>query len=325
MKPRVERMPYSKSDVRSICHVRAVDVQKLLRVTKQVDIGLSHDWPCSVEWGGDAKALFAQKPHFFESVLNGRFGSEPAERMLRRLRPGHWFSGHMHTRFSAIVEHERFPPKGCFDALDVSGKVRGQLQRAMARRKKSLSGEGEVPEGVTNKVTRFLALDKPGPGREFLELLEIEPLCTGGGSDEEGEMRQYMQRTPEGKFSLHYDEEWLAIVRASGDVLEEETRGTRLGDSYAGDEDELSHHLRWVQENITAKGLLKIPENFERHAPIDDPENPLDPDEQPREYPNSQTEKFCRMLGIRDKYSDNEEEVVAGKEEAGEDEFIVFG
>ncbi len=65
--------------------------------------------------------------------------------------------------------------------------------------------------------------------------------------------------------------------------------------------------LRWIQTNITAKGLLRIPENFERNAPFYDPDNKVEANQQPCEYPNSQTEAFCEMLQIRNIFSTEEE------------------
>ncbi|KAH8586695.1 lariat debranching enzyme, C-terminal domain-containing protein [Bisporella sp. PMI_857] len=104
-KPHGERLPYSKDDIRSIYHVREFDVRKLLQIQTQVDIVLSHDWPTGVEMFGDYERLFARKPHFLESAKVDNLGSKPAAMLMNHLRPGYWFSGHMHIRFSADVEH----------------------------------------------------------------------------------------------------------------------------------------------------------------------------------------------------------------------------
>ena len=60
-------------------------------------------------------------------VADNSLGSVPAEQLLHALRPGHWFSAHLHTKFAALVPH---------------------------------GGGG---------ATRFLALDKCLPGRNFLQ------------------------------------------------------------------------------------------------------------------------------------------------------------
>lgn len=100
-----ERLPYSHDDLKSIYHVRELDVRKLLQVRTQVDIGISHDWPQGIEWIGNWKKLFAQKSHFQADARAGALGSSAAKYVMERLRPPYWFSAHMHCKFSAIVNH----------------------------------------------------------------------------------------------------------------------------------------------------------------------------------------------------------------------------
>jgi lariat debranching enzyme len=104
-KPHYERLPYNSDDVRSIYHVRELDVRKLLQLRSQVDIGLSHDWPRGMEWKGDYKQLFKWKPDFEQEAKDGTLGSVAATAVLERLRPAHWFSAHMHTKFAGMWEH----------------------------------------------------------------------------------------------------------------------------------------------------------------------------------------------------------------------------
>jgi lariat debranching enzyme len=104
-KPHHERLPYNSDDVRSIYHVRELDVRKLLQIRTQVDIGLSHDWPRGMEWKGNHRQLFKWKPDFEQEAKDGTLGSVAATTVLEHLRPPHWFSAHMHTKFSAIWEH----------------------------------------------------------------------------------------------------------------------------------------------------------------------------------------------------------------------------
>lgn len=104
-KPHYERLPYNSDDIRSIYHVRELDVRKLLQIRSQVDIGLSHDWPRSMEWKGDHKQLFRWKPDFEQEAKDGTLGSVAATTVLEHLRPAHWFSAHMHTRFVGLWKH----------------------------------------------------------------------------------------------------------------------------------------------------------------------------------------------------------------------------
>jgi lariat debranching enzyme len=104
-KPHHERLPYNNDDVRSIYHVRELDTRKLLQLRSQVDIGLSHDWPRGIEWKGNYRQLFRFKPHFEQDANYGTLGSVAAATVLERLRPRHWFSAHLHARFTAVWEH----------------------------------------------------------------------------------------------------------------------------------------------------------------------------------------------------------------------------
>lgn len=104
-KPHHERLPYNQDDLKSIYHVRAIDVRKLLRIKTQVDVGISHDWPRGVEWMGNWKALFAQKDLFEADARAGKLGSSAAKYVMDLLRPLHWFSAHLHCKFAAVIKY----------------------------------------------------------------------------------------------------------------------------------------------------------------------------------------------------------------------------
>ncbi|KAI4172066.1 MAG: hypothetical protein LQ343_003813 [Gyalolechia ehrenbergii] len=105
-KPHYERLPYGPSELRSIYHVRELDVRKLLQIRSQVDVGMSHDWPWKVEWKGDWKQLFRFKPHFQSDAKSGRLGSPAGKYVMDRLRPKWWFAAHLHCKFSAVMNHD---------------------------------------------------------------------------------------------------------------------------------------------------------------------------------------------------------------------------
>lgn len=102
-KPHFERLPYSADEIKSLYHVREIDVRKLLLLRTQVDIGISHDWPRGVEWQGDWKALFRKKDLFEADARAGTLGSSAARYVMDRLRPPHWFAAHLHCKFAAVV------------------------------------------------------------------------------------------------------------------------------------------------------------------------------------------------------------------------------
>ena len=317
-KPHHERLPYDRNDIRSVYHVRECDISKLLQVRSPVDIGISHDWPRRVEWFGDYKKLFADRPGFFKSTKVDGLGSAPAEQVMNHLRPHYWFSGHMHIKYAAVVQHKGNTAGDDLRDLAIPDDVRAQLPKSMFRAdfKGKKTAVKSSPPDITNTSTQFLALDKPGPDRDFLELLEVNSCSKAGDTSE----KPYMQKTPDGRFTLHYDEEWLSIIRSSGDGLvdEEKSLDIALGKSKAAGASIASQNLRWIQTNITAKGLLKIPENFEQYAPVYDPNDVAKADEQPCEYPNSQTEELCKMLQIRNRF-------LVGEDASEGDEHVVFG
>lgn len=104
-KPHFERLPYSADEIRSLYHVREIDVRKLSLLRTQVDVGISHDWPRGVEWQGDWGALFRKKDLFEADARAGTLGSSAARYVMDRLRPRYWFAAHLHCKFAATVNY----------------------------------------------------------------------------------------------------------------------------------------------------------------------------------------------------------------------------
>lgn len=100
-KTHFERLPYNQDDIKSIYHVREVDIRKLLQLRTQVDIGISHDWPRAIERDGDERYLFRLKPDFEQESKDGTLGNQSATYIMDRLRPPYWFAAHMHCKFAA--------------------------------------------------------------------------------------------------------------------------------------------------------------------------------------------------------------------------------
>lgn len=133
-KPHFERLPYSADEIKSLYHVREIDVRKLLLLRTQVDIGISHDWPRGVEWRGDWKALFKKKDLFEADARAGTLGSSAARYVMDRLRPPHWFAAHLHCKFAAVVDY---------------GKEAGASEPAMNGERK-VKTDGTKGTGETN-------------------------------------------------------------------------------------------------------------------------------------------------------------------------------
>ncbi|KAG9414847.1 Methyltransferase-like protein 9 [Aphanomyces cochlioides] len=153
-----ERYPYDNSTMRSIYHVREYQVYQLghLKDKAPIDIFLSHDWPRGIEQYGRADLLLRRKSFLRDEIARGEFGSPPGEYLLHTLQPSYWFSGHMHVKFAAIVNHPSL------------------------------------------KSTKFLALDKCLPNRDFMQVVDIPA-------------PQESTTTP----TLTMDLEWLAVLRAT--------------------------------------------------------------------------------------------------------------
>ena len=377
-KPHHERLPYSQDDVKSIYHVRELDVRKLLQLKTQVDVGISHDWPRGVEWLGNWKALFAKKDLFEADARAGTLGSSAAKYVMDRLRPPHWFSAHLHCKFSAIVEYgsqeqaaaaageiqgrfEPVPSNGVrnaneidLDLEDASAQpmfskptapphnedeididmdedepapasteivqhganptstptlpqiqvvpvgLRAQLPASFSRPPPSAPpAKLPPPPAITNQTTRFLALDKCLPNRKFLQILTINPIS---------QPDQSAPATP--PYRLSYDKEWLAITRvfASHLILGDPAGRPSPDKGEAHYRPLIEAEAEWVEQNIVAKGKMTIPENFEFTAPVYDPSIGIGTREQPVEYTNPQTVRFCEMLGVGNPFAISEEE-----------------
>lgn len=127
----------------------------------------------------------------------GDLGSPPLLQLLQELQPSYWFSAHLHCKFAAVMPHNSNggaaqaaaagPIKaslagsgGNGSAVAEDGAEEGAGERGGSGQP-STSGASGSSNGGT-RVTRFLALDKCLPGRDFLQVR----MC-GGGEGEEGE------------------------------------------------------------------------------------------------------------------------------------------
>uniref|UniRef100_A0A9L0JTJ8 Lariat debranching enzyme n=2 Tax=Equus asinus TaxID=9793 RepID=A0A9L0JTJ8_EQUAS len=98
--------PYTPATIRSIYHVRNIEVYKLKQLKQPMDIFLSHDWPRSIYHYGNKKQLLKTKSFFRQEVENNTLGSPAASELLEHLKPAYWFSAHLHVKFAALMQHQ---------------------------------------------------------------------------------------------------------------------------------------------------------------------------------------------------------------------------
>jgi len=141
---------------------------------------------------------------------------------------------------------------------------------------------------TVSKTTRFLSLDKCMPRRQFLQVLDVP--------------------SAEGDLTFEYDLEWLAITQVTNPFLSLEYRQPTMPNDEA-----LLSQIQQKIEELKRKVVdgtldLKIPQNFATTAPPHDHSHNLTPQEIDQyiiPYANPQTEQFCQMLEIDNKFKDS--------------------
>lgn len=107
LKGHFERPPYDRGTQRSAYHVRNLEAFRLKQLAQDPpQILMSHDWPEDADKFGNLEQLLRFKPHFREDVQAHKLGSRPAREILDIVQPEYWFSGHLHCKYAALIEHE---------------------------------------------------------------------------------------------------------------------------------------------------------------------------------------------------------------------------
>ncbi|CAJ0958335.1 unnamed protein product, partial [Mesorhabditis belari] len=250
-KGRYERPPFSNGSEISAYHVRALEVFRLRQLREKdgeqekncVDIVVSHDWPAGITEYGDVQQLLKFKPYFQEDIQQCKLGNSSTMQLLQELRPRYWFAAHLHCGFPALVPHE-------------------------------------TENGEQLEPTRFLALDKPIPGRHFLQILDFDV-------NEDAELK------------LNYDPTWLAILKSTDHLTEITSQKVYLPSKQSKE--------RWdfrpvdeELENAHKLGDLVVPKDFYHTAPpLKEITKVRQNDPSSLYYKNPQSERFCQWVGIR--------------------------
>uniref|UniRef100_A0A8C7A8V7 Debranching RNA lariats 1 n=1 Tax=Nothoprocta perdicaria TaxID=30464 RepID=A0A8C7A8V7_NOTPE len=249
--------PYNQETIRSAYHVRNIEVFKLKQLKRPMDIFMSHDWPRSIYHYGNKQQLLQMKSFFRQEVESNTLGSPAASELLQHLKPTYWFSAHLHVKFAAFMQHQT-------------------------------DSKEELP-----KATKFLALDKCLPHRDFLQIVDIE-------------------HDPNANDSLEYDPEWIAVLKATNSLINVTPRSWNMPENnglhakwdYSVTEEAIKEVLEELNHN------LKIPSNFMLTAACYDPSKPQK-HRQPVHTINPQTTEFCAQFGL----TDMNHRIQQGKEE----------
>jgi len=313
-----ERLPYNAGAMRSIYHIREYNIMRLSLLSRPT-IFLSHDWPQGIEHYGDVRGLLRRKPYFKRDIDTGVLGSPPMAGLLRTLKPDWWFSAHLHCRFEATVMHpvtdadgvvgeaeavvvERNPDEIVIEDEgfdDEVPAVPAAIPVPPAPAAPVVANPDEIvlddeeeevakppPPPPKPLETKFLALDKCLPKRQFLEIVDVPTPSTSSSPP-----------------TLSYDPEWLAITRAFNPYMSTNRPPVTYPDE-ATARDAVQRELEWVKEHVFAGNVeIKLVEDvqvFAKTAPGPGEEGSAGKT-QPPHYPNPQTAAFCALLEIENK------------------------
>ncbi|KAJ6567589.1 lariat debranching enzyme, C-terminal domain-containing protein [Mycena vulgaris] len=344
-----EKMPYDRSAVRSIYHIREYAVRKLSLLSSRPQVFLSHDWPQSITDHGDLPTLLQRKTFLRSDIMSGQLGSPPLLSLLRVLQPDWWFAAHLHTRFEACVVHGEPTAEDAVSdeiVVDATEEVKDPNEIAIddeefdappapapAEPSRAPLNPDEItlsdledevaapppaaapapphrqPQKWTRPVARpgqrttnFLALDKCGPKRQYLEVVDIpipgEETSTPATDKGKGKAPTAPRLT--------YDLEWLAITRAFHPflALTQFQRAFPLEDAaralVAEARTSIVDDLRAREPGLDAEDLeVTQVQEFAMTAPGPGREDEMGGRRaQPPWYTNPQTVKFCELIGV---------------------------
>ena len=311
-KGRFEQPPLDNSALRSVYHVREVDVYRLKCFAENAkhlrpesspvaNIMLSHDWPRGIEQYGNTEGLLKKKPFFRDEVQQNCLGSPPNEELLLAIQPPWWFSAHLHVKFKATMKHKTekntvveennlllkpsqviksSPPSSTLLPAASNPSTDDDSLQQTTEFIAMTSTDPCSGADLTDMMTQFLSLDKCLPRRHFLSIVHVEPPSEEDRKSSAG---------------LSYDPVWLAVLQKTHHLS-----STRRGPVPVPTD--IPSISREEIDSIRASISLDIdPTAFQPTVPAHQgPPAPL-----PRELPpplhpmgNPQTDAFLQKLGL---------------------------
>ena len=306
MAGRWERLPLDNQSLRSVYHVRWFDAWRLLQLAHSNDdseqkaqhdndrlaVFMSHDWPRGIAQHGNLQALLRAKPFLREEVEDGSLGNKPAEVLLQTLQPLYWFSAHLHVKYAALYNH------------NVKTQKAARLAEGAVDSKQGAAAGASIGQSSSPRVTRFLALDKALPNRDYMQIVPLAPHTPSTSS------AASVSRRP---LRLQYDVDWLCVLRKTAHLTPLTRQRTSLPTtSYRPTEDDrkdVRDRLRAAYRKRTAAGAVAVDEDDEE-AMLDVPllfvptvrEDDTSSTSQPF-VRDEQTRALFDMLGVEDTLS----------------------
>ncbi|KAG8691652.1 hypothetical protein FRC11_013668 [Ceratobasidium sp. 423] len=153
---------------------------------------------------------------------------------------------------------------------------------------KASPGKAENNRPSAKNVTRFLALDKCLPRREYLHVFDLNHTTPESG----------VEASPP---ILTYDREWLAISRAMHPFLSTQRHQSTIPPVWDL-APLIQESQRWVDENVGEREIRHVQEFImTAPGPVNTNQRPARHLQPPPWYTNPQTEAFCAMLGLENK------------------------
>ncbi|KAI5963114.1 DBR1 [Candida pseudojiufengensis] len=272
----MEKLPFDSSSIRSVYHQKLTNFIKMYLLGSKSDVILSHDWPVGIDKFGDKRTLLKRKPFFKDDIEKGELGSPLNEILIHHLKPRYWFSGHLHVKFSANINHNEKQHKK-HQQLN-NHEINLDLDFDEPEPKNETEVMTKRPKLDKNYETSFLALDKVGNKRKFIELIEIETR---------------LQHPSSKNSNLYYDRRSIAINK----IVETKLKKLKLDpQSVLKSLASLNQFLPIIEEEISKLDKLNddefiVPENFEIIAPVEF-------DGKLKYFPNNQTKDYCEKFNI---------------------------
>ena len=288
---RYEVPPYDASSLRSVYHVRNVEVYRLAQLLEPIDVMISHDWPRGItnEKYGNVQDLMKKKPFFRQEIEKNALGSPANEFLLHTLQPTYWFSAHLHVKFQAAVQHvnEMYVDKPYKQSpLQSTAESPKKMETTGSTEFVGLESDGQCITSLTQQMTKFLSLDKCLPRRQFLQILKVPRPSSESGK----------------KPKFRYDLEWLTLLRKTHHLSSSMRRHIAMPmTAQPVSNVEKEETLKLVSNHLPGTGheddILCIPSNFQVTAPP----HPIESKcyaQNNIETANPQTDQILSMLNL---------------------------